>query len=104
MDAARWEYKVINAHHRTCAEWQYKVCGMGRPRTRASAARNAPVWSMFDYAGNNRLTLAVADAINTCELGASHAEETGCLTFRITLFLDPVPPLTEYRTTIRCLK
>lgn len=96
-----WEHKAINCHHRTSAEWQYKVCGMGRPKTQASAAKNAPVWSMFDYAGNNRLTLAVADAINTCELGAQHAEETACLTFRIKLFLDPVPPLTEYTTTIR---
>jgi len=96
-----WEHKTINCHQRTSAEWQYKVCGMGRPKTQASAAKNAPVWSMFDYAGNNRLTLAVADAINTCELGGQHAEETACLTFRIKLLMDPVPPLTEYTTTIR---
>jgi len=96
-----WEHKTINCHQRTSAEWQYKVCGMGRPKTQASAAKNAPVWSMFDYAGNNRLTLAVADAINSCELGGQHAEETACLTFRIKLLMDPVPPLTEYTTTIR---
>ncbi|MDT8392151.1 MAG: alpha-galactosidase [Lentisphaeria bacterium] len=97
----KWDYKTINAHQRACTEWQYKLCGMGRPRTQASAAKNAPVWSMFDYAGNNRLTLAVADAINTCEISAQHAEETACLTYRIQLFIDPVPPLTEYSTTIR---
>lgn len=96
-----WIYKTIDAHQRTCAQWQYKLCGMGRPRTKASAAQNAPVWSMFDYAGNNRMTLAVADAINTCEISARHAEETGCLTYCIELFIDPVPPLTEYTTTIR---
>lgn len=96
-----WEHAVVNMHHRSCALAQTKLCGMGRPRTRVSAARDAPVWSMFSYAGDNALTFAVADAINTCELSAQHAEETGCLTCRIQLFLDPVPPLTEYRTTIR---
>jgi len=96
-----WEYPVINVHQRTCALAQPKLCGMGRPRTRCSAAHDAPVWSMFNYAGDNAMTLAVADAINTCELSAQHAEETGCLTCRIALFLDPVPPQTEYRTTIR---
>lgn len=97
----RWEYPVINVHQRTCALSAPKLCGMGRPRTRCSAAQDAPVWSMFNYAGDNAMTFAVADAINTCELSAQHAEETGCLTCRIALFLDPVPPLTQYRTTIR---
>lgn len=96
-----WEYPVINVHQRTCALAQTKLCGMGRPRTRCSAAHDAPVWSMFNYAGDNAMTFAVADAINTCELSAQHAEETGCLTCRITLLLDPVPPLTRYNTTIR---
>lgn len=96
-----WQQKAIDIHQRTCAEWQYKVCGMGRPKTQSSAAKNAPVWSMFDYAGNNRMTLAIADAINTSEISAQHAEEDGCLTLRIKLFMDPVPPLTEYTTTIR---
>jgi len=96
-----WEQKTIDMHQRTCALDRSKLCGMGRPRTRSSAACNAPVWSMFNYAGLNRLTFAVADAIDTCELSAQHAEETGCLTCRIQLFLDPVPPLTEYSTTIR---
>jgi alpha-galactosidase len=96
-----WEYPVINVHQRTCALAQSKLCGMGRPRTRSSAAQNAPVWSMFNYAGVNSMTFAVADVINTCELSAQHAEETGRLTCRIALFLDPVPPLTEYCTTIR---
>ena len=96
-----WEYPVHSVHQRTCTEAQTKLCGMGRPRTRASAAHGAPVWSMFDYAGLNSLTFAVADAINTCELSAQHAEETGCLTCRVELLVDPVPPLTEYHTTVR---
>lgn len=96
-----WEMPVIKVHQRTCALAQTKLCGMGRPRTRTSAARDAPVWCMYDYAGDHVLTFAVADAINTCELSAQHAEETGCLTCRIELFVDPVPPLTRYQTTIR---
>lgn len=97
----KWEYPVINVHQRTCALSAPKLCGMGRPRTKSSAAQDAPVWSMFNYAGVNSMTFAVADVINTCELSAQHAEETGCLTCRITLFMDPVPPLTRYQTTIR---
>ena len=96
-----WEFKVIDVHQRTCALAQTKLCGMGRPRTTNSAARNSPVWSMFNYAGDNRLTFALADAINTSELSAQHAEETGRLTCRVELFLDPLPPLIEYRTTVR---
>lgn len=96
-----WQYPVIDVHQRTCSAPQTKLCGMGRPRISSSAAHEAPVWSMFTYAGDNRLTFAVADAINTCELSDQHAEETGRLTCRITLFMDPVPPLTRYRTTIR---
>ncbi len=101
MITLAWEYPVVDVHQRTCALPQTKLCGMGRPRTRCSAAHDAPVWSMFNYAGANRLTFALADAINACELSAQHAEETGCLTCRIQLFVDPVPPLTQYRTTVR---
>ena len=97
----RWEYPVIDVHQRTCALAPTKLCGMGRPRTRCSAARDAPVWCMFNYAGTNALTFALSDAINTSELSAQHAEETGCLTCRVELLLDPVPPLTRYRATIR---
>lgn len=97
----RWQYNVIDVHQRTCSLAQTKLCGMGRPKTRTSAAKDAPVWSMFNYAGTNRLTFAIADAINTCELSAQHAEETGRLTCRVELFVDPMPPLREYRTTIR---
>jgi alpha-galactosidase len=97
----RWECPAIDLHHRTCSQAQTRLCGMGRFRTRASATRNAPLWSMFNYAGVNRLTFAVADAINTCELSAQHAEETACLTCRVELLADPVPPMHEYRTTVR---
>lgn len=96
-----WEHPVINMHQRTGTAPQTKLCGMGRPRIPCSAAHEAPVWSMFNYAGDNALTFAVADAVNTCELSAQHAEETGCLTCRIKLLCDPLPPVTEYRTTIR---
>ena len=97
----RWEYPVVNVHHRTGSQPQTRLTGMGRPRVRCSAAREAPVWCMFNYAGDNALTFALADAINTSELSAQHAEETGRLTCRVELLVDPVPPLTSYRTTIR---
>ncbi len=96
-----WEYPAINVHHQTSTASATRLCGMGRPRIRSSAARNAPVWCMFNYAGVNALTFALADAINTCELSASHAEETARLTCRAELLIDPLPPMTLYRTTLR---
>lgn len=96
-----WQYKAIDVHHRTGTQWQTMLLNMGNHHVRSSAARQAPVFAMYNFAGENRLTFAVADAINTFELGARHAEETACSTCRIEFFLDPVPPLTEYRTTVR---
>jgi alpha-galactosidase len=96
-----WEHKVKDVHYATGTQRSWNLGGMGSRRLKSSAASNAPVISMFNYIGEHRLTIAIADAINTSEISARHAEETGCLTCRIELFLDPVPPLTEYRTTIR---
>ncbi|MBI1337023.1 MAG: alpha-galactosidase [Phycisphaera sp.] len=96
-----WEYKTIEVHHRTNTQWQTTATSMGRHRTKSSAAQQAPLWCLYNYAGVNRLTFAVADAINTFELGAHHAEETARLTCKIEFFIDPIPPLTEYRTTVR---
>jgi alpha-galactosidase len=96
-----WQYKAIDVHHRTGTQWQTMLLNMGNHHVRSSAARQAPVFAMYNFAGENRLTFAVADAINTFELGARHAEETACSTCRIEFFLDPVPPLNEYRTTVR---
>ncbi|MBT7068603.1 MAG: alpha-galactosidase [Verrucomicrobia bacterium] len=96
-----WDYKSIDVHQRTCTEQRPNLGGCGRARTRSSAARGAPVWCMYNYAGDNRTTIAVADAINTCEISAAHQEETAILICSIELLIDPVPPLTEYTTTIR---
>ena len=96
-----WDYKSIDVHQRTCTEQHPSLGGCGRARTRSSAARGAPVWCMYTYAGDNRTTIAVADAINTCEISAAHQEETAILICSIELLIDPVPPLTEYSTTIR---
>jgi len=97
----QWVTKSIDMQLRTGTQWRYTLCGMGSGKMRASAAQQAPVYCTFNYAGEHRLTFAVADAINTCELSARHAEETACITFGIELLVDPVPPLTEYKTTIR---
>ena len=96
-----WDYKSINVHQRTCTEERPNLGGCGRARTRSSAACHAPVWSMYNYAGDSKMTIAVEDAINTCEISAAHQEETAILICSIELLIDPVPPLTEYTTTIR---
>lgn len=96
-----WEQKMVDLHYAAGTQRHWNLGGMGTRRLKSSAASNAPVFSMFNYTGENRLTLAIADAINTIEIQARHAEETGCITCSIRLFVDPVPPLTNYSTTIR---
>ena len=96
-----WEQKMVDIHYGAGAQRHWNLGGMGSRRLKASAASQAPAISMFNYAGINRLTLAVADAINTSELIIRHAEETGCITCTLQIFVDPVPPLTGYTTTIR---
>lgn len=96
-----WEQKLVDAHYGAGTQRHWNLGGMGSRRLKSSAANQAPVISMFNYAGENRLTLAIADAINTSELIIRHAEETGCITCSLQLFVDPVPPLTAYATTIR---
>ncbi len=96
-----WEQKLLDAHYGAGAQRYWNLGGMGSRRLKASAASQSPAISMFNYAGENRLTLAIADAINTSEMILRHAEETGCITCTIQLFVDPVPPLTAYATTIR---
>ena len=96
-----WEHKLVDVHYASGTQRHWNLGGMGSRRLKSSAANNAPVVSMFNYKGQNRLTFALADAINTSEIIARHAEETGCITCTINLFIDPVPPLTRYSTSIR---
>ncbi|MFU8780852.1 MAG: glycoside hydrolase family 36 protein, partial [Kiritimatiellia bacterium] len=96
-----WEHKLVDAHYGAGPQRLWNLGGMGSRRLKSSAASMAPVICMLNYAGENRLTIAIADTINTTEITARHAEETGCITCTIQLFVDPVPPLTQYTTTIR---
>jgi alpha-galactosidase len=96
-----WEQKLVDIHYGAGAHRHWNLGGMGSRRLKASAASQAPAISMFNYAGANRLTVAIADAINTSELIIRYSEETGCITCSLQLFVDPVPPLTAYATTLR---
>ncbi len=96
-----WEFPLVDTHHRTTTMQPTQLCAFGRPRVNSSATTQAPVWGMHDIAGRNTLTFALADAINAAELGAKVIEETACAHCHISLFCAPVPPLTEYSTTVR---
>jgi len=96
-----WEYPLVNTHHRATTMKPTELCAFGRPRVNSSATTHAPVWGLHDIAGNNRLTFALADAINATEQGAKVIEETACANCHVSLFCAPVPPLTEYSTTVR---
>ncbi len=96
-----WEFPLVNTHHRAGTLRPTDLGAFGRPRVNSSATTQAPVWALHDMAGRNRLTFALADAINASELGARVVEETACAHCHVTLFCAPLAPLEEYRTTLR---
>ncbi len=96
-----WVTPKTNAHQRTSATERTKIGGCGRNRVPSNATSNAPIFCAFDFAGINALTFALDDAINSCELSTQLAEEDSCITCRVKLFCDPLPPMTEYKVTLR---
>ena len=64
-------------------------------------ACGAPVLTFLNQQGENRLTVAVAEALRSVQLFAGVHEEENRILCRAVLFSQPESPLTEYATTIR---
>ena len=96
-----WEFPLVNAHHCLTTARVAEPSGFGRARVNSSATTQAPVWNLHDLAGTNRLTFALAEAIEASELGGWVVEETACAHCCVRLFCAPVAPLTHYRTCVR---
>ena len=66
----------------------------------ARMIRAAPVWCLYNLAGQNRLTFACSDAIHPVDLRAGLHEETGQFKCELGLCHHPHRHVTEYRAEL----
>lgn len=60
----------------------------------------APVCSLYSKSGQNRLTFAFSDAMNTVELKAGINEESASFLCSVKLFSEPCTPISHYEGTL----
>lgn len=61
----------------------------------------APVHCLYNYNGYNRLTFALSDALNPLDIKCGVNEETAVFMCSAELFIEPMPPITEYEVILR---
>jgi alpha-galactosidase len=62
---------------------------------------SAPVGCFYNLNGQNRMTYALSDALNTVQLDMGVHEEDATLNCRITLFTEPTKPMNCYEVELR---
>ncbi|KQX68338.1 MULTISPECIES: glycoside hydrolase family 36 protein [unclassified Paenibacillus] len=62
---------------------------------------SAPVFSLYNIQGSNRLTFAFSDALNSVALSAGVNEETATFRCGVKLFFEPSAPMSVYEATLR---
>jgi hypothetical protein len=67
---------------------------------RSNAATSAPVYSLFNAAGRNRLTFAISDALNTVHYAGGISEETAEFHLKVQLFGETTAPFREYEASL----
>ena len=67
----------------------------------SNLATSAPLMTFISFNGDNRLTVAVSEAIRTVLLSGGVSEETNRLRCKLELFSGPEAPLEAYEVTVR---
>ncbi len=67
----------------------------------SNLADGAPVVVFFNTQGQNRIAVAVEEAMRPVRIEAGYNEEKNVVLFKVILFSSPEAPLTEYHATIR---
>ena len=67
----------------------------------ANLAESAPVVTFLNLNGQNRMTVAVEEAMRPVILSAGYSEEENTVVVNVTLFSQPESPLAKYETVIR---
>ena len=85
---------AYNESHILQADWD-------ESKLESMLTRNAPVFTLFGFDDVNRLTVAVADAVNPVNLAAKIREEDAQIYASIELFSEKHKKVTQYSTEIR---
>ena len=114
-----WEHPLVETHQQWHPGVRYDRTikpDWANPHLTSKSTSNAPVYALYNIAGQNALTFSVSDALNVVQCGAGVVEETGLATCRVTFFAvpgnqpapfflgatpEPAPQLTHYRATVR---
>ncbi|MFX3632321.1 MAG: glycoside hydrolase family 36 protein [Candidatus Pristimantibacillus sp.] len=67
----------------------------------SKATSLAPVFALYNLAGQNRMTVALSDAMHPIRMRAGIHEETAQFTVWLELFNEACPPITHYEAVIR---
>ena len=70
-------------------------------RTSSELARWMPLHGILSIGGENRLLIAVSDALRPIEIETGINEFDSCLDCSVTFFTRPTAPLSSYSTVIR---
>ena len=70
-------------------------------RTSRELARWMPLHGILSIGGENRLLIAVSDALRPIEIETGINEFDSCLDCSVTFFTRPTAPLSSYSTVIR---
>ena len=103
MLTLRWEHPAVDilAHWDTGGDWR-RDKGVNWDGGRiAKATSQAPVVSLFNGRGQNRLTFAFSDALNPVAYQAGVVEETSLYDCYLKMFTEPGPPTAHYEATLR---
>jgi alpha-galactosidase len=98
-----WTHPVVDLHAfwRTARD-HYKSLLPGYARKLTTKAMSqAPVCCLHSFGGQNRLTFAFSDALQTLQMSAGVHEETATLHCSIDLFVEPSSPLKSYEAMLR---
>lgn len=96
-----WKFPISDAH----VNWRSQFNGRGfipdwAPCFTSKGASQAPVLSLFNYAGSNRLTFAFSDVINPVSYGAKVVEEEAIFICEINFSDALKPEIEKYSASI----
>jgi len=98
-----WRYPIVDIQ----AMWNSGCDSkrwLSRPweiTVQSQVTKDAPVVSLYNLAGDNRLTFACSDVLNHIESTAAIDESTSTFSCHLHFFAHPTAPLCQYRATLR---
>ena len=99
----KWEFPCVDVYSIWSAnigftrllgpDWSKRTC-------RSRLAFGAPFHALVSFAGENRMTVAVSDAMTPIEIATGVCEETADVSCEVRFFTEPVNKINAYHATI----